>query len=211
MHILSAVTPLPSPPPLSGLMDGQPWLISAILLVAAFAVYHFTRTDALSHPGRAGAAILVLAAIGLQVLAAAITTDRERIAATTSLLVNSTARADTGAVSLLLADDARLFSPSSVPQVPIPQQGLDKGGILAAIGLAVGHLYPLKDHSIREIQAETTSANTGRTQVMVRVVPEATQFPYTSWWRIGWRKSPAGEWKAISIEPIELPYAGLGG
>jgi hypothetical protein len=206
-----AVTPLPAPPALSGLLDGQPWLISGILLFAAFAVYQLTRRDRLSRTGRLGAAALIVLAVALQALAVGITTPREELARATRQLVHAAATADTAALSSVLAEDARLFSPVSIPGLAIPQQGLDKPGILALVSTAMSGPYALKEHGAREIQAEATSPNTGRTQVQVHAVLDQYGAPGNSWWRIGWRKNSTGQWQATSIEPLELPYRELAG
>ena len=209
--MLAAVTPLPSPPLLSALLDGQPWLVSGILLFVAFAVHQLTRSEKLSRSGRLGAAALVFLAVALQVLAAAITTPREEIARSTRHLVDVTARADTTTLSPLLAEDCRLYGPNGIPGAPIPPAGLDKAETLKRVRDTLGGAFALKEHSIPEIQAETMSANTGRTQVKVHVVVDQSAIPANSWWRIAWRKEPGGEWRATSIEPIELPNFDMGG
>jgi hypothetical protein len=206
--MIAAVTPLPAPPLVSGLLDGQPWLISGILLFSALAVYQLTRNPAVARSGGLGAAALVFLALALQVLAAAITTPREELTSATRTLVHATAGADTAALSPMLAEDCRLFGPGGIPGLSIPSQGLDKPGTLRRVGETLGGSFRLQSHSIPEVQAELLSATTGRTQVKVHVVFDQS-VPANSWWRIGWRKD-AGAWRATSIEPLELPYGGGG-
>jgi len=62
---------------------------------------------------------------------------------------------------------------------------------------------------VSRVQAEITGPNTGRSQVLVRVVVSDGSFsmPHLSWWRIVWREE-AGSWRATEIEPLAIPGAG---
>jgi hypothetical protein len=205
-HLLAAVQSLPDPPFLAGLMDGQPWLISAILLLLGGSIWFMLRNQGKPRPGALALLILALLAIGLQVAAMLVTTDRERLTAATEELVRSTATAQTGAVERLLASDVRLIAERDrLGPFAISSSGWDKDEILAQVNRTLGGAYRLKEYAILQTQAEQRGPTSGRTQVRVRVVPEAYPAPTLSWWRIEWRKE-SGDWKAVLIQPLEVGF-----
>jgi uncharacterized protein (DUF2236 family) len=203
---LCAVTPLPPPPILEGLLDGQPWLVSGLLVLVGGGAWWFLRPTRHARAGAAAGAGLALAAALLQVLAAAVTTDRERVRRATRELVAAAAAGDRGALDPLLAPGARAFSSFQVPEQAVPAQGLDKAQILERLPRVV-EAYQVRAARVLEVQAQANTPSVAVTQARVSVRAGASYYevPYTSWWRIGWQKDQSGEWRAATIEPLELP------
>jgi hypothetical protein len=204
--LLAAVEPLPKPPFFAGLMDGQPWLISAILLLLGLGILVVFRNQGKPRQGSGIFLGLAALAIALQVAAALITTDRERLTAATQELVRATATAQTAVVEGFLASDVRLVTEGGrLGPLALPRTGWDKDEILSQIRRTIGGSYQLKEYAILRTQAEQRGPTAGRTQVRIRVVPEQYPAPTISWWRIEWRKEH-GEWKAVLIQPLELGF-----
>ena len=201
----SNVPALPSPPIFERLFFEQPLAPAAFLVLAALAAAFILNNRGKLARGVLLGSLLMALGLGVYTLGAVVTTERERMARATRDLVDAVATVDIPATDRLLAPDARLFSRFRAPGLSAPQQGMDKAGILAAVPAALGQ-YPLKEHAVQQVQAQSTGRGIGVTQVQVRVVPEATAFPHTSWWRISWRRD--GEvWRATAIEPVDVPFA----
>ena len=62
----------------------------------------------------------------------------------------------------------------------------------------------MREWSVRETRAAVDGDGIGRTYARVRVTPESTGFPHTSWWRLDWRRDPGAPWRCTGIEPIDL-------
>lgn len=204
VHSLAAVEPLGESGVFARIFDGQPWLITAVILLAGLAGWAVLRGQ--GRPGRAriAALIAIAAALALNIAARVVVTARERLSAATLELVRATAKADTAALGPMLAEDCVAVTRANMAGVPIPREGLGKEAILTTVASMLGGPYTLKEYAVIETQAQTTGATSGRSQVRVRTTPESMPAPVFSWWRVDWRKTPDGDWKAVLIEPLEL-------
>ena len=202
---LPQLQPLPVPGLLGRLMDGQPWLVSAVLIVAGSALYIALRNQNRQRQGALLGGGLVLAALALQLIAYLVVTERERLAEATMELVRATARGDSASVSQLLAPDASLISELDVRYGPfaLGRAGMQRDQILAAVDLLSGR-HAVHEYAVLDLQAQQRGPTAGRTQVRVRVTTELERIPSISWWRIDWRKDAGREWRAVIIEPLDL-------
>lgn len=206
--------PLPSPPLWEWLILDNPWPTAGLLAILAVAILAFlSRVDGgktvFGAPLRTViAGVLVL--IGGIVLAVgmSVTTDRQQIRAGSERLVNAVATQDIDTLDHLLASDARLQLRFSVPGAA-PGGIVQRDQIFVLVEDFLSRRYPLTEHRVMEVQGTLDGERVGRTQVRVRVIPEATQFPHTSWWRIDWRLEDDGRWRVRSIEPLDIPGARL--
>lgn len=201
--LAAAVQPLPEPGFFGTIFDGQPWLVSAVILLAGIAAWVVLRNQ--NQPRRAGAAVLAALAIAavLNIAARLIVTDRERLSQATLELVRATAKADTAQLGDMLAPDVVTIVSQSLPGVPIPSDGMGKDALLELVSAMLGRQYTLKEYGVLDTQVQITGPAAARTQVRVRATPEFSGMPVLSWWRIDWRKS-GEEWKAVLIEPLEI-------
>jgi hypothetical protein len=192
------------------LLFEQPWPLIAGLLFLAVVAFVVLNRRGLVRAGLIVLALGVALGAGVLLLARAVQTPREAMTEATIALVHAAAATDSAALERLLAPDARLFSRFAQPGAAAPEGGLDRPAIIAAARRVLREQWPLKEHSVDEVQAETAGPGSGRTQVRVRVVVEQWQIPYSSWWRVDWQKGPDGAWRAVLIEPLELPGASEG-
>ncbi|MFN0132083.1 MAG: hypothetical protein ACKVW3_06075 [Phycisphaerales bacterium] len=198
------ISPLPSAPAFERFVLIQPWPLVGVLALAGLAVAFAVRSRwRVALAGLLGALAGMVLAAGMMV-----TTDREKIAAATRALVDATARADIGALAPMLAADVRFVSELALPGVPGVGIGLDRDQLLKQVADKLGREWTLKEHSVLEVQSTLDGPSAGRTQVRVRVVPEATGFPNASWWRIDWRREGDGTWRVIGIRPLHVPMVG---
>jgi hypothetical protein len=215
-----APPPLPPAPLWERLILENPWPtagVLAILAVATLVVMSRTNADgnrrALGLPLRTIVALaMALAGSIVMVLGMTITTDREALRAGTARLVELTAGAQTDALDPMLAPDVRLRLPAGMPGAGLSGASIPKDTLLMMVEQYFGQSgrYPLREHRVQEVQAAIDGPRIARTQVRVRVTPEATALPYTSWWRIDWRRegeAASGPWRVIAIEPLVLPGA----
>ncbi len=201
-------TKLPGPPVLEHLLLESPFLLTAALVVLGVAA-----AVALVRRARIRDAVVVLASCiaagaGVQILAWKTVTNREVISGRSVELVEAVATLDYAGIERLLAPDARLFADIPIPELPIPAAGLDVDDILSRVRTTVGGMYRVREHRVVEIDAAMIGDRLGRTQLRVRVVPEATGFPQGSWWRLDWREEPDGSWRVIRIAPLSIGQGG---
>jgi hypothetical protein len=201
------VAPLPGPPLIEQALLEQPWYIAGTLTLAGIVVFLALNQRGRSRAGVLWAGGLMVSAAAILVIGLLVKTEREQMAEATRSLVDATARSDMRALDAWLGPDATLFSEFRAEGLSVPRSGLDKAGILKAAPEALAR-WPLKDYRVEDLQAQSLGPGLGRTQVSVRVVPEAMPLPHTSWWRVGWRRSPDGAWRVTEIEPLDIPYAG---
>lgn len=205
--------PLPPGPLWERLILENPWPTAGALAVLAVAVLALmSRVDGGRAVGRIPvrtilAAGLVVAGGAIMAVGMSVTTDREQLRAGTASLVDATAAQDMERLEVLLAPGAQLHVPLRVPIGAGPT--VPREQIFALVEDVLGRRYPLKEHRVMEVQATLDGQRVGRTQVRVRVVPEATQFPHTSWWRVDWVRGDDGRWRVLGIEPLDIPGAGL--
>lgn len=196
----SKVALLPDPPMVTHSVLENPYPLATVLCVAGLAAF-----VALNRAARARQALLAgTAGLALAVLVLAaglmVTTTGELLIARTRELVAVTARADTAALSPMLAQDVS-FTTMGTGAAPIGRNLL-----LTLVEKYPGGMYRVKEHSVSKAQGLADSANTARTQVRVRAVVEG--IPNGSWWRLHWRcdgeKADAGAWKVTAIELMQI-------
>jgi hypothetical protein len=204
--------PLPSGPLWERLILENPWPTAGVLAILAVAALAFlNRVDGDRSLGRIPlrtlvAAALTLVGVAVLVVGMSVTTHREELRAATTALVDATAKRDLDRLDRLLAPDARLHL--TVQSAGLPGPIIHREQILSLVDDVLGRRYPLKEHRVMEVQAALDGPRVARTQVRVRVVPEATEFPHTSWWRVDWRRD-ADRWWVVGIEPLDVPGARL--
>ena len=200
--------PLASPPLLQRVFLEQPLPLAALLVVAGFGLMYW-----LNSRGQARRALivgfgLILAGGAVWLVGSLVTTRREKLLTATGELVGVTARLDEPGMNRLLAEDVHLFSQLGAAGFSVAARGADKATLMTVAREALRR-YPVKEQYVSRVQAEITGPNTGRSQVLVRVVVSDGSFsmPHLSWWRIVWREE-AGSWRATEIEPLAIPGAG---
>jgi hypothetical protein len=196
---------LPRPPILQLLLE-QPHYIAAGLLFGGVVAWAFLRRRGLGARGLAAVGVAAGAALGIELLAAGITTPRERILARTRDLVRAVAGADAGATGLILADDARLRVDISRLQGAL-SDGMDREEILGLVRTAMRSEFRVREHRIVEARAAIDGPNVGRTLVRVRVVPESGTSAHYSWWQLDWRLE-GGAWRAFVVQPRWIQFVG---
>jgi hypothetical protein len=205
------VPSLPSPPLLQRLTLEEPGTLTVAFVVAAAIGFYVLNRQGKASRGFLAAAIGVGLAIGVQVLARLIETDRERIMGATAELVRTTAHADVEELSKLLAKEVRFSNDFDLTNSEVQtDKAWDRDEILAKVREYMTRRYALKEAAILETQGIIDRPGVGRTQVRVRAVPEAAGFPIISWWRIDWVKKDDG-WVVKGIQPMDLGLGGMGG
>jgi hypothetical protein len=202
------VAALPGPPLWEAALLEQPIYLAAALILAAVVVATLLNRRGRARQGVLAAAGLVALAAGTLILGGLVKTEREQMTAATESLVEATARVDARALEHALAPDATLFSDLHLPGVPSAQSGLDKEATIRAVQMALG-AHPLKEYRVLEVQAQSLAPGMGRTQARVRVSFEEMPAPHISWWRVDWRRSADGVWRATAITPLDVPWAGV--
>lgn len=190
---------LPRPPLVESLLFERPLPAAvAIFLVAGMLAW-----NALSRGrGRTllAAALLAALAAGWATLATLVTTDREAVSRRSRELVLAVAQVRIDRVDNILDQDATL----TYFRAPA---GLARAEILREIERTLGGEYRVKEARVNSVQAAIDGPNLAQTRVHVTVIPEATQFPHQSWWRLDWRRGPDQVWRAFSIEPLAIAGA----
>lgn len=193
-------------PPPAPLPQGPFWerwffeapLWPAVALAVAGAVAFFVLNQA--GQGRRGimaAAGGLVAAAAVFGLAAAVTTERERLRESTEALVTAVAKGDAAAAGEHLAAEVRLRPPPVVPR-----GSMNRDQILAFVGGEMRGAYRIENYRVLQTQATLSGPESGTTQTYVRVTPEQTRAPTFSWWRLAWRRGADGRWLVTDIEPI---------
>ncbi len=202
------ITALPGPPLWEAALLERPIYLAAALILAAVVVGTLLNQRGKGRQAILAAAALVALAAGTLILGGLVKTEREQMSGATESLVDATARTDARALERALAPDATLFSDLRLPGVPSAQGGLDKEGIVKAVQSALG-AHPLREHRVLEVQAQSLGPGIGRTQARVRVEFDEMPAPHVSWWRVDWRRSADGTWRATAISPIDVPWVGV--
>ena len=201
----STVQVLPSPPLVTRLILEDPLLLTAALIVAAIAAFFIYNARQKTKAAMAWCATGLALAAGVQILAFAITTDREKIIAATTPLVSATAAGDAARLDPMLDSTVRLTNDFNLAADELPHgQGWDKAQILAQVRSYLGEKWRIKEAAILEVQGIIDGEGRGRTQVRVRATPDVTEFPIISWWRLDWKKSAKGAWLVTGIQPIDV-------
>lgn len=172
-----------------------PGLALAMVGVAAFVVLN---QSGQARRGIVAAGVLLAAAAGIFAIAAAVTTDRERLRGATGSLVAAVAHADAAAVGEHLASDVRLRAPV------LGRNGMDRDQILAFVSSEMTGLYKVENYRVLQTQATLDGPDMGRTHTHVRVTPDRTGGFVFSWWRLDWRRDADGCWRVTHIEPLTV-------
>lgn len=186
--------PLATPPWLESNLFEHPTMLIVVLLALGLGL------SLVLSRSRAVWALLAtgLAAGGVWGVSRLVETDRERVAALTPGLLTAAASVDLAALDALLDErlTLRYFRAGG---------GLDKAGTLRAVREELGTRFRVREALVQELQLEQTAPDQMRTQVRVRVTPEASGFPNISWWSIDWRLD-AGRWRAVAIRPLSIQF-----
>lgn len=202
---LATPAPLPRGPLWERLLLEDPLGLVAGLVLGAVVAFVVLNRRGRARSGAAAAGGLLVLAAGAWLAAHLVETPREAMTRQTVALVGAAAKVNAAALDRLLADDARLYSRFGFPAPRVPTAGLAKAEIIRQVRASLGEDWPIREHSIREVQASLDSPTSGRSQVLVQATGDRFNFPFPSWWLIHWRKDAAGGWRAVSIEPLEIP------
>jgi hypothetical protein len=209
----SAVPMLPSPPLLAHYLLENPWPVLAGLITAGIiAAVVLNRRGRL----RAGLRILAMAAVlalGVWILAASVTTEREVLRARTRELVETTVAVRTAELADMLTDRISVSSPVGAPS---PQ---GKDAVLQAVEQTLTSAISIKEHTVGPVSAVVDGPNVARTQVRVwvRLKGDAAFYdaPLGAWFRIGWTRTrgsgnePDGPWRVTSIDVLQVDGLGI--
>jgi hypothetical protein len=191
----------------------NPWPLAIVLVIAAAVAWVvLSRQGRTRHAGMAVGGLTLMAAC-IVAAASLVTTQREVLRDRTGLLVSAVARVDLDALDGLLADNVLMFaSPdrlgSGTRTITPGGQPRDKAAILDTVRRYLGSAYPVKEHRVLETQVAVDGKQLARTQVHVRVTPEAAPLMHRSWWRLEWRREPDGAWLVTGIEPMQIDWLG---
>jgi hypothetical protein len=193
-----------SPPPLpeGGWLQvhtlESPWLLAGALVVAgALVLVWFARRDELRKGLSRGGPLVLLAGL-LVLLASSVHTQRERMRDSARALIAAVAQADVPAIRASLTEDSRLeyFGGISLPAI------IDQ----VESNMTPGRRWAVKEHAIEAIQMQPAGPDAGLVQLKVRVIPEATNFPHRSWWKLTLQRSPDGTWRTRLLTPLEIQW-----
>jgi hypothetical protein len=198
---------LPSPPFYEKYLLESPAVPVVLLAAAAIAAFFVLNRRGKPAQGALATAGLGLAAAGVAALAHFVTTAREAMTAAAEGLVAAVARADTAELDRLLDPDAMLFADVAASEARIPKLGLPKAGILPLVTSTM-QTYRLTSAEVAASQSQVTGTDLGKTQLRAKVVPSAWNIAHNSWWLIEWRRTPTGQWRALTIRLLSLDGVG---
>jgi len=190
---------LPAPSALERYVFESPMLLAAALITAAIITVVIFNARGKRRHGLLVGLVLVLSAAGVWVASALVQTPREALKLVARTLVASVAAGDSAALNGALAPDAALYSYFS-------PSGMARDEVLSTVETRFrpGGEYQVREYAILTMQAAIDSDDSGRVQLKVRVVPEATRFPVLSWWLLEMQRQPNGEWRARGIAPLSI-------
>lgn len=194
LTLAQAPSPLPPTPILPRLLFENPWPLAGAFAAGAVIAAMLLRSRGRGRMGLGVAGGALLAAAGVVAMSRARVTEPERLRAVTAELVGAAARADEARLLALLGEGAQVWLGSRAAAD-------GREAILARVRATLGGPWAVKSHDILESRAHVDGARVARSQVLVRVVPEATGFPHSSWWTIHWRRTVSGAWVAERLEP----------
>lgn len=192
----ASVPPLPSSPLIERILLDNPWpTVVAMLLVGVVGFLILNQRGRAKHGLVVFGAALVAAA-GAFVCAMVVETDREAMKRRSRELIGAVARVEVESLEELLDGDMEL----NVTQVG---RGVGKEQTIASVRRYLGSVYPVREHTILELQSTLDGPRLGRTQVRVRVTSDVGVLP--SWWRVDWLRDTDGTWRARRIEALWIP------
>jgi hypothetical protein len=205
------VPQLPDPPLLAHYLLENPWPLAIAAVFAGIVGFVvLNRAGKLRQGGRALLAAVLLA-VGVIILAALVTTEREALQERTKAMVDLTASASTTELRDYLTERARV---SAFGPVPMPQ---GKQAVLDAVQENLGSRFPVKEHSLGAVQAVIDGPNTARTQVRVWIKFKDEGLyagSIGSWWRMAWTREltaggEPGPWRVSSITVMQVDGLGV--
>jgi hypothetical protein len=172
-----------------------------LLVIAMIVVALFNRAGKVDK-GLKIAGLLVLAGVGCVIAATLVTTDRERMLAASTELVDAASKGDGSALERMLARDCTLKMGRG------PTASRDAIFALVARYPGEGGMT-VSSHRIASSQAVRDGEGTGRTQlkVYVRVKDSPYDAATGSTWRLHWRKS-GDAWQVFAIECLQIDTVG---
>jgi hypothetical protein len=172
-----------------------------LAIIALVAVVLCNRAGKLEK-GLKIAGVLALVGVGCFIAATLVTTDRERMLAASTELVDAASKGDASALERMLAKDCTLKMGRG--------QAASREAIFALVSRYPGEGgMTVSSHRIASSQAVRDGEGTGRTQlkVFVRVKESPYDAATGSTWRLHWRKS--GEaWQVFAIECLQIDTVG---
>jgi len=197
----ASIAKLPDPPWLEHQLLESPWAAIACLIgfgVILMWVFRRIEKPKWAWPAMGGALVL---AVGIYISSESVTTTREMLIEQTKTLVNSAAIGDDKSVATLLGEPLAFTVLGQATNATTAR-------VLAFVRNDLTTRYKLKEHSVVSTAATVDGGNVARSQVRVRVVPEAIGYPNSSWWIIHWRKAgDTGLWRVSQIEAQHIQGA----
>jgi hypothetical protein len=185
----------------------SPWAVIAGLTAAGvIALVVMQRRDRLKD-GLRVLAVSVALAIGVLVLAASVTTEREVLAARTREAAIAAAGARVTDLRDLLTERA---SVKAFAGLPMPH---GKEELLRTVQSTLGGTIVIKDLKIGPVRAIVDGPNVARTQVRVWATPAGEQAMYNAptgaWFRLGWTREGDGPWRITTINVMQIDGLGV--
>lgn len=191
--LLAAVPPLPDPPLVQRFAMESPLLPAIGLIIIGILVGVLLARRAQAKAGGLVALLCALAAGCLLATGALVTTDREVVLDRSRAFIEAVAEGDADAAEALMSDSLRVeFAGEAAPR-------LDKETMLGVIR-SFNTRLSLSSYSVPTTQASIDGGGFARSQIQVRVTPEMTELPTTSWWRLDWRQDAGGRWRINGLE-----------
>lgn len=198
--LAQSIPSLPAPPALGHYLFENPWPAVIALAFGALAAGAVVNRRAGARRAWPVAGGLLLLALAAGVTARLVTTTREALIRRSQALVDAAARADTAALSGMLADDAEL-------RAAFLTSPWARGRLLDGVRQYLGQRYPIQSHREDSASAAIDGPNAARTQLRVVVrARDATMYdvPVASWWRLEWRRDADGQWRIRGLECLWL-------
>ncbi len=181
----------------------SPWTAVVVLVALGGVLFWWFNRAQQARTGAVALGASLVAAVALGLTSHFVTTERERLIARTEALVAAVAKADTTALSSMLAPDVRVtvferdrgFTADSIPRWVDDHMRPGTGN------------FAIREHSVGSATATIDAPNAARTQVHVRVTPEFLGITTGSWWRLHWRRDGAegtGSWRVTQIEAMQI-------
>ena len=186
---------LDQPPLYHRLLLEQPLaLVCGLLAVGLILLMHGLRSSA----GRTvivGASLIVLSA-GVWVLAASVTTERERLVEQTIELVERARPEHLNRFQELFIAGAVLVGPDDSTWLQFEQIFIQLEAALKK--------HRLRKQIVREIHAGVDANGVGRSIFTVHTTTQTYEQPVRTQWRITWKMAPDGQWKVARVQWLKF-------
>lgn len=191
-HLFAIITPLPDPPFLQVWALERPLPAAILLIIVGLLIVALLARRSQARLGGAIGAVLVLAGLGVFLLGAIVTTERERVIRLTHQLVDAAETGDSGRAGEIIGDDFALaISGTRLSQI-------NRDVLLGIVENFPAEVQP-RGMTILETQAVVSSPIAARTQFRVRVISNIGP-PSVTWWRLDWRRGDNDEWILDTID-----------